>query len=789
MKVGALIIAGVCGICLGDVYMHNPRGSNNRNCRDDANAQNRKNALRLFDSQNNDKGGYSCPRAFPFNCYTLVDENERNICNSQNTGLTDAQAKAQAKSDGNVLHPFAAITPKMYYYVGSILPIEWTSQHAGGTNNKVHSDIIISVGCEEFNSDISSGAFSFTDDCGQGGSAKCQPRDGTPISNQDNDENTKTIEDSADAQDDYRRGRHESFRYYRRCSRIERNKGLFVADQKLKGSDARFTRQQPTTDDRYGFECPEESHYWPWWNPSPWIDVAVITSDISRCQSKAAASQNVQDKYYCECPQCSANPIPIQERGCQERGGTWSKVASWKSTIDSVNEPECVLGDFSRDNHLGNIAGNGQPYFYNWTIPAYLNGKSNCVVRVRYNISTGDADDVSVMGDSTLNGDTFSPILDRDENPDGVYFPIDSLCTRKDSCKAGLAIQTDQWGRTFQDRSYTFQVKTPPGNPVCDKIYNLNVRGKRGNIVQTFPAVEYDFVPNALNVTTGDCIHYQWVGSDYNPNRNPNDAEGGPPHPVEVDQSRSDRSNLVQLSQERDNRPGLHTTMFAADIEVYKRLAFLDQDVENGDSCQSFATLKANNPKDRNARDRDPRNCMKLNGQRNPYFDAGLLKPGLPNTYYYFSPRNNNFSNRGQKGVLIVRERDAGPLSAGAIFGISLAVLAGLAILIFGVKMCYDRRKEANRKIPAFLSSRTGSISSPVRTTDDNESECTALAIYDHLASDAGEISFKKGQEIEVVNMDPSGWWEGRVKNSNNIGVFPANYVVLKIAREPLNIA
>lgn len=52
------------------------------------------------------------------------------------------------------------------------------------------------------------------------------------------------------------------------------------------------------------------------------------------------------------------------------------------------------------------------------------------------------------------------------------------------------------------------------------------------------------------------------------------------------------------------------------------------------------------------------------------------------------------------------------------------------------------------------------------------------IALYDYEARTAEDLSFKKGDKLEVVNdKDGGDWWQARSLVSNGVGYIPSNYV------------
>jgi len=334
---------------------------------------------------------------------------------------------------------------------------------------------------------------------------------------------------------------------------------------------------------------------------------------------------------------------------------------------------------WTRDNHLGNTR-DGHPAGFNWTIPSFagLTGPNNlrtfgtnnnylkCVFRLRYNLSTDDYDPWNTTSDS--NNDPGR----------GIKSPVTQNPTvdvgAQDLQGLQLAINTNQFGRTFQDRSHVFYIKQRPvtmnQNAV---IWNLNVRGKRGNIVQVYPAVEYDFCPMILDVSAsaGDMIHIQWTGSNTHNNGDP----GGDGQTGDAGEGRegTDRSSWVQAGDSSANYPlpldkfnNDHLLLMGKstcynsdmiDVSTYGTEPQLNSVTVTGFNCALILATSGQFTK-----------VSEANSNFNPTLDDApasliggiVIVPHASaaaaggQTYNYLNTRNNNFSNRAQKGAINV---------------------------------------------------------------------------------------------------------------------------------------
>jgi len=649
MKSSLLFLFAALGV-KGDVYMQSPSGSNNR--LDEQNRE-RDNANRLMDTQNNNRGGY-------------------------NVG-------------------------KMEYFSGEKVPIIWTNQHGSSKYQMENSEFVVQYMCSSL------------------------LRDGTT---------TRTIPLKAtecaqyDCDTDVRFGRHESLDSYQMCQNTERNKGLFNANQNLNGDDATKTRQNPNGN-RSGLECPEERDNYPYWRPSEWVDMFYVTADTERCQEAVQQSQNVTPRTECRMPDAFfaaggelANNFeyPLDGIACQQITMAAPDGVTYTAEFNTipahgVPPPACLQIEQTRANHHGNPGGKTL-YELNWEVPADIPADSQCAIRLRYNITTAEyaawesAASLNAGTDAAANSQKNKPNPNNDpaelalwetygltrDNVDGSFNnnnnnaaqdreyvlennpQVDAFgqgtATDFDdgAIKMQLAVNTAQFGRTFEDRTHQFIVSARGADVPDDATLKLlTVRGKRGNIVQVYPATEYLYHPETFYIKEGEYAHIEWTGSNTNPNNNDGQGRQGTdrsnmvvqrtPQYDPVTQGYSDFTNVMTYEDGAvdTGSSGTSYPSYVKDPEGYFLPAQLQAEVID-ESMGALGGMSEDVLKQLATTRLTPHDY----GNMEEFDDAGTsmnLPPQKMTTkgcWNYMGTRNNNFSNRAQKGKFCVTQGDVG---------------------------------------------------------------------------------------------------------------------------------
>jgi len=641
-----LVLAGLVALCAGDLYMHNPRGSNNRLNEKSAN---RKNGNRVFDSQNNNRGGY-------------------------NVGDRTVQAANAMNQQYQMVYFTSAANYKQANGASSsYIDIEWTNQHGCGGNedtdpHKLNCNMVVQFMCRP-----------------DTGTENERIRDGTTTNTPNYQNSPGERETQGQFQGRKNNGMantqrvyQEPFEWYDKCKLRKRNKGLFAADQNVKNNRGSTATRQNPNGNRRGYECPEERDYYPYWHPSDWKDIAILAENATMCGYYDKHNFNTKTKW--ECVENFKNTQTPRhwshhnnQKDCKAAGGEWleftnflekDKSKTTKATCEAaghvwgrpiysknleclvpLDKPECRASEWSRVNHLGN-GKKAEPLQYRWELPHFPSGQDQrCVLRLRYNISTDDYDPWNTDYKSNQN------------NQAGVQSPVTQNPTVEiggNNLPLKLAINTAQFGRTFQDRSHMFYLKSRPAG-VTQRIHNLNVRGKRGNIVQTFPAVEYDFMPTNLEIKKDDLVHIQWTGSNTHNNGNP--AGDGQAGDAGEGKGGTDRNNIMEVADRNHNFPvpfesakakmfkGAKAKWMACTRKTAAQMTETDirlQVGSGGHFCDvgHLATQGA---------------IQKTLDNVSPSY-GGILLSFAKGEYHYICTRNNNFTNRSQKGSLTVTD-------------------------------------------------------------------------------------------------------------------------------------
>merc|ERR1712150_97810 len=508
---------------------------------------------------------------------------------------------------------------------------------------------------------------------------RVQLKNGLNTGTSDDPNQITNVKDTYTTNQNNNRGINEPEEGYAYAKARSRNQGLFTADQKLQGNSQIYTRQNPGGT-RRGLEIPEERDYFPWWYPSIWRPMFIWHNNVTECEIEMAQkSQAVEEKFHCVPTQAQINANnqgtlnavvgSETETECADEGG------SWKGHKFDMPVPQCIQADWSQVNNLGNVENTedgGLPRNLDFPLPTLaqleatgchmydmnfdddsdLSGKKARVVfRMRYNMTTSDYAPYNT--DSNCNQDNGNEIQSPvQQNPTvDVGYKMQGL---------RLAINTAQTGRTFQDRSHVCAIVEKAAAFGAKTMLNVNVQGKRGNIVQTFPAVEYDFWPRKAEVEVGDCINFMWTGSNTHNNGNPagdgqaGDAGEGP--------GGTDRSNLIQLLQKEHSYPvpfDKNTIDFFAQSDCFQTIggAAWGSGENNGDNPdeKDVQLYLASGGYYTTFADLDTKDNM---GVLLENVSASMKPitccPKEVGNWFFTSTRNNNFSNRDQKLEIVV---------------------------------------------------------------------------------------------------------------------------------------
>jgi signal transducing adaptor molecule len=80
------------------------------------------------------------------------------------------------------------------------------------------------------------------------------------------------------------------------------------------------------------------------------------------------------------------------------------------------------------------------------------------------------------------------------------------------------------------------------------------------------------------------------------------------------------------------------------------------------------------------------------------------------------------------------------------------------------------------KALPDIQQDHNQQITASAPTASPAQSPSRVKALYDFEPQEEGELAFRKGDIIRVVNSAYEGWWKGEL--DGRVGIFPLTYIV-----------